>query len=51
MSGVTVVMKRNLLSEAISFVFIVLQADVTKTGLATSESAKHIFRNEKDGCS
>ena len=35
--------KRNLISEAIPFVFIVLQADVTKPSLATSESAEHIF--------
>ena len=43
MSGVSVVTKRNLISEAIPFVFIVLQADVTKLGLATSEPAEHIF--------
>ena len=43
MSGVAVVTKRNLISEAIPFVFIVLQADVTKLGLATSEPAEHIF--------
>ena len=43
MSGVAVVTKRNPISEAIPFVFIVLQADVSKPGLATSESAEHIF--------
>ena len=37
------VTKRNLISEAILFVFTVLQADVTKPGLATSKSAKHTF--------
>ena len=42
-SGVAVITKRNLISEAVPFVFIVLQADVTKPGLATSESAEHIF--------
>ena len=43
MSGVVVVTKRNLVSEAIPFVIIVLQADVTNPGLATSESAEHVF--------
>ena len=43
MSGVAVITKKNLISEAVPFVFIVLQADVTKPGLATSESAEHIF--------
>ena len=43
LSGVSVVTKRNIIAEAIPFVFIVLQADVTKPGLATSESAEHIF--------
>ena len=43
MSGVAVVTKRNLVSEAILFVFIVLQADVTNPDFATIESAEHIF--------
>ena len=43
MSGVSVVTKRNLISGAIPFVFIVLQAKVTKPGLVTSEPAEHIF--------
>ena len=42
-SGVAVVTKRNLISEAIPFVFIVLKADVTKPGLAAIESAEHIL--------
>ena len=40
---VAVTTERNLISEAVHFVFVVLQADVTKPGLATSESAEHIF--------
>ena len=43
MSGVAVITKRNLISEAVPFVFIVLQSDVMKPGLAMSESAEHIF--------
>ena len=43
MSGGAVITKRNFTSEAVPFVFIALQADATKPGLATSESAEHIF--------
>ena len=48
MSGVAVTSKRNLISEAVPFVFIVLQAYVTKSDLATSESTNTHLRNVQD---
>ena len=41
MTGVSEITKRNVMAEAIPFVFLTLQRDVTKPGLATSEGAEH----------
>ena len=43
LSGMSDITKRNIIAEAIPFVFIVLLKDITKPWLATSEGAEHTF--------
>ena len=42
-SGVSMITKRNYVSETISFMFIVMRADVSKPRHLTSESIEHFF--------
>eukprot|EP00957_Ditylum_brightwellii_P075417 5731729-Ditylum_brightwellii.AAC.1 len=41
--GASIITKRNIVSVTISFTFLVLRADVSKTRLITSEPTKHMF--------
>ena len=43
LSGVSEITKRNIMTESVPFVFLVLMKDINKTGFATSEGAEHTF--------
>ena len=42
-NGASIITKQNIVSETISFIFLVFRADVTKPRLITSEPAEHMF--------
>ena len=42
-SGACIVTKRNIVSETIAFMFIILRSGTLKPFLSTSESAEHFF--------
>ena len=41
--GVSEITKRNIMAEAVAFVFLVIMKDINKPGLTTSEGAEHNF--------
>ena len=50
LSGVNITPKRNLVSETIANIFLVLRADVSKCRYCTSEPAEHGFGNIRRIC-
>ena len=43
LSGVSEITKRNIMAEAVPFVFLVMMKDINKPGLDTSEGSEHTF--------
>ena len=43
LSGVSKITKRNIMSEDVPFVFLILMKDINKPVLATSDGAEHTF--------
>ena len=49
-SGASVITKRNIMSETIAFMFLVLRSDIAKSRHCTSEPAEHTFGNLRLMC-